>query len=125
MRWSSSTKTHRRPCWGSCAQTSSSRAATTSSPQCRRPNWSGRGAARRSSCPTWTVTRRPACWRRQAAVPAEERRPGRVLVTGGASGLGYAVAAAVAEAGGRPYVLDLREPPLQVEHAKVDLADRL
>jgi NAD(P)-dependent dehydrogenase (short-subunit alcohol dehydrogenase family) len=33
-----------------------------------------------------------------------------VLVTGGASGLGAAVAAAVAEAGGTPVVLDVNEP---------------
>ena len=33
---------------------------------------------------------------------------GRVLVTGGASGLGAAVVAAVTEAGGTPIVLDLR-----------------
>ena len=47
---------------------------------------------------------------------------GTVIVTGGASGLGAAVAAAVAGAGGTPVVLDRREPrngmPLEV----VDLA---
>jgi NAD(P)-dependent dehydrogenase (short-subunit alcohol dehydrogenase family) len=48
---------------------------------------------------------------------------GRVLVTGGASGLGAAVVEAVAKAGGEPYVLDLREPPNGVPHAIVDLAD--
>lgn len=36
----------------------------------------------------------------------EKRRIGRVLVTGGASGLGAAVAAAVARDGGQPIVLD-------------------
>ena len=36
---------------------------------------------------------------------------GTVLVTGGASGLGAAVAGAVADAGGTPVVLDLRPPP--------------
>ena len=35
---------------------------------------------------------------------------GRVLITGGASGLGAAVADAVAEAGGTPIVLDRRLP---------------
>ena len=48
---------------------------------------------------------------------------GRVLVTGGASGLGMAVAQAVAGSGGRPYILDLQAPPYPVEHAQVDLAD--
>jgi NADP-dependent 3-hydroxy acid dehydrogenase YdfG len=37
----------------------------------------------------------------------QERRPGTVLVTGGASGLGAAVALAVKRAGGRPYLRDL------------------
>jgi NAD(P)-dependent dehydrogenase (short-subunit alcohol dehydrogenase family) len=46
------------------------------------------------------------------------------VVTGGASGLGCAVAHAIAESGGRPYVLDLRKPPLEVESIEVDLADR-
>ena len=51
------------------------------------------------------------------------QRPGTVIVTGGASGLGGAVALAVAAAGGRPFVLDLVAPPFQVEHQLVDLAD--
>jgi NAD(P)-dependent dehydrogenase (short-subunit alcohol dehydrogenase family) len=48
-----------------------------------------------------------------------------VLVTGGASGLGSAIAAAVAAEGGRPVVLDRQGPPdtLDVEFEKVDLAD--
>jgi NAD(P)-dependent dehydrogenase (short-subunit alcohol dehydrogenase family) len=45
-----------------------------------------------------------------------------VLVTGGASGLGAAVVAAVHEAGGKPYVLD-RVPVDGVPHVVVDLAD--
>jgi NAD(P)-dependent dehydrogenase (short-subunit alcohol dehydrogenase family) len=49
--------------------------------------------------------------------------PGAVLVTGGASGLGAAVAQAVAAAGGTPCVLDLAEPAFQVDHDRVDLAD--
>ena len=55
--------------------------------------------------------------------PARDRRPGMVLVTGGASGLGAAVALAVRDAGGRPYVLDLVTPPFEVDHELVDLAD--
>jgi len=55
-------------------------------------------------------------------VPAE-REVGRVIVTGGSSGLGCAVAAAVKENGGRPFVIDLRPPP-GLEHAIADLADR-
>jgi NAD(P)-dependent dehydrogenase (short-subunit alcohol dehydrogenase family) len=46
-----------------------------------------------------------------------------VLVTGGASGLGAAVAEAVRRAGGRPLVLDLNPPADGLEHACVDLSD--
>ncbi|MEV5630097.1 SDR family oxidoreductase [Micromonospora tulbaghiae] len=46
-----------------------------------------------------------------------------VLVTGGASGLGAAVVAAVAKAGGRPYVLDRRAPADGVPWFECDLAD--
>ncbi|WFE39436.1 SDR family oxidoreductase [Micromonospora sp. WMMD998] len=46
-----------------------------------------------------------------------------VLVTGGSSGLGAAVVAAVAEAGGRPYVLDQRAPADGVPWLECDLAD--
>ena len=46
---------------------------------------------------------------------------GTVLVTGGASGLGAAVAEAVAKEGGRPVVLD--RVPVAGEHRVVDLAD--
>ena len=56
--------------------------------------------------------------------PAQDRRPGTVLVTGGASGLGAAIALAVQAAGGRPFVLDLVAPPFAVDHELVDLADR-
>ncbi len=48
---------------------------------------------------------------------------GTVLVTGGASGLGAAVARAVADAGGRPVILDRVQPELDVEHQVVDLSD--
>ena len=46
-----------------------------------------------------------------------------VIVTGGASGLGAAVARAVAKSGQRAVVLDRAEPPFEVEHVAVDLAD--
>ena len=48
---------------------------------------------------------------------------GTVVVTGGASGLGRAVAGAVAAAGGTPVVLDLLAPGGGAEHELVDLAD--
>ena len=50
---------------------------------------------------------------------------GTVLVTGGSSGLGLAVSTAVAEAGGRPVVLDRQPPPEDngADHVLVDLAD--
>ncbi len=49
---------------------------------------------------------------------------GTVLVTGGSSGLGGAVVAAVAKAGGNPVVLDLVPPPDDtVAYELVDLVD--
>ncbi|WP_028192632.1 SDR family oxidoreductase [Salinispora pacifica] len=46
-----------------------------------------------------------------------------VLVTGGSSGLGAAVVSAVAEAGGRPLVVDRQPPAEGVPWAACDLAD--
>lgn len=50
---------------------------------------------------------------------------GTVLVTGGASGLGAAIASAVAGSGGRPVVLDRQSPVGEAvgDHILVDLAD--
>lgn len=48
---------------------------------------------------------------------------GNVLVTGGASGLGAAVAQAVREAGGTPLVLDKAAPTGAADFETVDLAD--
>ena len=48
---------------------------------------------------------------------------GTVLVTGGSSGLGAAVAAAVAEEGGTPVVLDRQPPQNGYAYQEVDLAD--
>jgi 2-dehydro-3-deoxy-L-rhamnonate dehydrogenase (NAD+) len=48
---------------------------------------------------------------------------GTILVTGGASGLGRAIAAKVAAAGGTPVVLDRAAPEDGHEHEAVDLAD--
>jgi NADP-dependent 3-hydroxy acid dehydrogenase YdfG len=48
---------------------------------------------------------------------------GTVVVTGGASGLGAAVAKAVVTQGGTPIVLDRAAPPWDVAHELVDLAD--
>jgi NAD(P)-dependent dehydrogenase (short-subunit alcohol dehydrogenase family) len=49
--------------------------------------------------------------------------PGNVLVTGGSGGLGAAIVAAVGAAGGKPYVLDLRQPADGIPAVTVDLAD--
>jgi NAD(P)-dependent dehydrogenase (short-subunit alcohol dehydrogenase family) len=48
---------------------------------------------------------------------------GTVIVTGGASGLGAAVAEALTEAGGTPFVLDRAPPEQDVAHRIVDLSD--
>lgn len=48
---------------------------------------------------------------------------GVAVVTGGASGLGAAVADAIADGGGTPVVLDLRAPRGDHEFERVDLAD--
>lgn len=50
--------------------------------------------------------------------------PGRVVVTGGASGLGAAIAGAVAAAGGTPLILDRAPWPDGHDGELVDLADR-
>jgi NADP-dependent 3-hydroxy acid dehydrogenase YdfG len=55
--------------------------------------------------------------------PDRPRPVGTVLVTGGASGLGAAVAAAVGDAGGTPLVVDLNPPAAGIDHELVDLAD--
>ncbi|MGQ4615936.1 SDR family NAD(P)-dependent oxidoreductase [Nocardia sp. R7R-8] len=51
------------------------------------------------------------------------RTLGNVLITGGASGLGAAVTAAVRANGGRPYVIDRVEPEIPVDFVRADLAD--
>ncbi len=48
---------------------------------------------------------------------------GTVIVTGGSSGLGQAVAFAVREAGGTPVVLDLNPPQDGLAFEQVDLSD--
>jgi len=48
---------------------------------------------------------------------------GEVLVTGGASGLGAAVADAIARVGGSPFVLDRKAPHDGLQWSEVDLAD--
>ena len=52
-----------------------------------------------------------------------ELRETRVIVTGGASGLGAAVVEALSTEGARPFVLDINEPPSGAPHRVVDLAD--
>ncbi|MEU4341881.1 SDR family oxidoreductase [Nocardia sp. NPDC023852] len=51
------------------------------------------------------------------------RTLGNILITGGASGLGAAVTAAVRENGGRPYVIDRVQPETPVDFLRADLAD--
>ena len=53
----------------------------------------------------------------------DSRELGTVLVTGGASGLGAAVAKRVGAEGGTAVVLDRAAPSFDVEHEEVDLAD--
>jgi NAD(P)-dependent dehydrogenase (short-subunit alcohol dehydrogenase family) len=57
-----------------------------------------------------------------APVHPGSRQLGTVLVTGGASGLGAAVADAVAAAGGQPVVLDLNAPRDGIDHELADLS---
>jgi NAD(P)-dependent dehydrogenase (short-subunit alcohol dehydrogenase family) len=73
----------------------------------------GREAGAAGPAPEWDGHR--------AAAPP--RALGTVLVTGGASGLGAAVAAAVQRAGGTPVALDLNPPAAGVKHERVDLSD--
>jgi NAD(P)-dependent dehydrogenase (short-subunit alcohol dehydrogenase family) len=47
-----------------------------------------------------------------------------VVITGGAQGIGAALAAGVNAAGGTAVVLDVAAPPAGVEHVQVDVADR-
>ena len=63
----------------------------------------------------------PGPW--DAADAPREPALGRVLVTGGASGLGAAIVHAVAGRGGTPLVLDRDEPPSGTQFERVDLAD--
>lgn len=59
-----------------------------------------------------------------ATAPSRAAAPlGDVLVTGGASGLGAAIARAVAGAGGTAVALDRNRPPDDLEWRRVDLAD--
>ncbi|MFI0449956.1 SDR family oxidoreductase [Actinomadura sp. 6N118] len=47
-----------------------------------------------------------------------------VLITGGASGLGAAIARRIADDGGRPLVIDRHPPKYDVENMQADLTDR-
>ncbi|MFI6043856.1 SDR family oxidoreductase [Nocardia sp. NPDC051321] len=51
------------------------------------------------------------------------RNLGNILITGGASGLGAAVTAAVRKNGGTPYVIDRVAPEASVDYVCADLAD--
>ena len=52
------------------------------------------------------------------------RELGTTIVTGGSSGLGEAVALAVADEGGTPVVLDRQYPPTSMSFEHVDISDR-
>ena len=52
-----------------------------------------------------------------------KRDIGTVAVTGGSSGLGLSVVRQIIQAGGTPVVIDRAEPPVEVDHEVVDLAD--
>ena len=86
--------------WSSCGPTSGSRAATTRPATSPRQAVLADGAARPSWCRTSTADPRPDSSRRSSNLIRLERAvrvtptAGTVLVTGGASGLGAAVAAA-------------------------------
>jgi len=55
-------------------------------------------------------------------VAVADRSQGIVIVTGGSSGLGSAVADAIAQRGGTPIVFDLRPPNAEWRYEMVDLA---
>lgn len=60
-------------------------------------------------------------------IDPKTRTLGTVIVTGAASGLGRAIADAVAAAGGTPVAFDIKEPPdvaLEYDYLRVDCGDR-
>src|SRR4029450_5343124 len=116
---SSSTRTPRTQFSSGFGRMSSRRAGTTASTSFPRRACSLGGAARRRLPPSSKGARRPGCLRKQRLVA----ELGTVIVTGGASGLGAAVVAGVAEAGGAPFVLDRAPPRQDVAHSIVDLSD--
>jgi NAD(P)-dependent dehydrogenase (short-subunit alcohol dehydrogenase family) len=67
-----------------------------------------------------TATTQTSFYRADGITPT---RLGTILITGGASGLGAATAAAVQAAGGTPLVLDRVQPSESVAYEQVDLAD--
>lgn len=60
---------------------------------------------------------------RATDAPVRARRPGTVIVTGGASGLGAATADAIARAGGTPVVVDRSVPSCTHAWVRADLSD--
>ncbi len=72
----------------------------------QRPGAAARGRSRRGA----PRRRRPPRDQQAPVMSAEERAPRRVLVTGGASGLGAALAAAYVERGDDVLIGDLNEP---------------
>lgn len=55
------------------------------------------------------------------AAPTTERPLGTVLVTGGSSGLGEAIALSVQRQGGTAVSIDVQPPRIDVEHTEIDL----
>src|SRR3954452_16467509 len=97
---------------------------------CRRTRGLRTGSLERASaCRTPTSLRSTTRWRTlrtaaPGAPPASTDVPlGSVIVTGGSSGLGQAVALAVRDAGGTPVVVDLDPPANGLAFEEVDLSD--
>src|SRR5829696_3324675 len=94
------------------------RPSTCSASCCPRSASCAAGVDERNSCPTSRAIPPPDSSRRLPTVA----ELGTVIVTGGASGLGAAVARAVADRGGEPVVMDVNPPQNGFTFEGVDLS---